>query len=159
MQKLYTQNINDWKTATKTANLNFKHSSSLADKEIVSKILIDTLEGKERLGLDSIVCVGPAGDIWQQTSSKFFKKYDVVGVDPDGWFIGKPKPDNAVNCYQVNNVSEFYIEGQWGENIEGVGVNIQRGSAGDYICQNQTDKTDVWIVRQSLFNNTYEIKS
>lgn len=37
--------------------------------------------------------------------------------------------------------------------------NVQSGESGDFICQNQTDPTDVWIVKRKLFLNTYVIKT
>ena len=94
-----------------------------------------------------------------------------------------PKPDNAVNVLEVTkewlkdaalnaglsipfadsrtyNMGDFCISGQWGDDkYPEVGHNIQWGSAGDFICQNRTDPTDVWVVRRKLFLNTYVVKS
>lgn len=113
---------------------------------------------------------------------KLLQKYDVTAIDTDGWMICTPKPDNAVNCIEVTkellstfngtnvsvkypddrmyNMGDFAIEGQWGDDkYPELGKNIQWGSAGDFICQNLTDPTDVWIVRRRLFLNTYVQKS
>ena len=81
--------------------------------------------------------------------------------------ICEPLPDNAVDVVEVtdamctpdaHNANAFYIIGQWGETV-GEEKNVQRGTAGDFICRNRTDHTDVWIVRRRLFLNTYVIKS
>ena len=37
--------------------------------------------------------------------------------------------------------------------------NVQTGEKGDFICQNRTNPTDVWVVKRKLFLNTYIIKS
>jgi hypothetical protein len=54
--------------------------------------------------------------------------------------------------------SDFTIIGQWGATVDGE-KNVQRGTVGDFICQNQTDLSDVWVVKRKLFLNTYIIKS
>ena len=116
-----------------------------------------------------VICVGEAGDAWQQMPKKLLAKYDVTAIDTDGWMICTPKPDNAVNCLEVNNEvwgnnplattnGEFTIIGQWGATVDGV-ANVQTGNVGDFICQNRTDPTDVWIVRRKLFLNTYVVKT
>ena len=59
--------------------------------------------------------------------------------------------------WNVNtNDLSFTIVGQWGEIVNGE-KNIQTASLGDFICQNQTDPTDVWIVNRKIFINTYNI--
>ena len=109
-----------------------------------------------------MICVGEAGDVWQQTPAKILKKYDVTAIDKDGWMVCTPKPDNEVDCHEVgstttNMQSEFCVIGQWGETV-GPLKNVQRGVVGDFICRNRTDLADVWVVRKNLFNNTYVIK-
>jgi hypothetical protein len=106
----------------------------------------------------------------------------VTEIDKDGWMICTPKPDNAVNCLEMSkdflasiretnaskpypddrmeNMGSFAIEGQWGTaDYPELGKNVQWGNTGDFICQNRTDPTDVWVVRRKLFLNTYIQKS
>ena len=52
---------------------------------------------------------------------------------------------------------EFYINGQWGEH-QSDGTFQQYGKAGDFVCQNTTDKTDIWIVARGMYVSTYEVK-
>lgn len=168
--RIDTTQINNWRIASKTKNIKAKPLISLlVDRKVASKFLVDTLEGHEPLGDGSIICVGEAGDVWQQTPKKLLQKYTVVAIDADGWMECEPLPDNAVDCIEVapeaiskdplvNLVTEFTIIGQWGATI-GNEKNVQKGVAGDFICRNQTDPTDVWIVKRKLFLNTYIIKS
>ena len=126
------------------------------DKLIVHKIVIDTLEGREHIGEGSIICLGEHDDIWQQTTKKFLQKYNVIGIDGNGWMICQPKPENSVKVFEVTNTSEFYIANVlWGEKTdEGF---IQKGKEGDFICQSEEDSADMWIVARKIFNNTYTI--
>ena len=90
--------------------------------------------------------------------------YSVTSIDADGWMVCDPRPDNAVDVIEVNSTQcdtedgSFYIIGLWGATI-GDKKNVQIGIAGDFICRNRTDHTDIWIVRRKLFLNTYNIKS
>lgn len=135
----------------------------LVDRTVVSKFLVDTLEGKEPLGDGVVICVGEAGDAWQQMPKKLLQKYVVKEIDKDGWMVCEPLPDNAVDCVEVTEVmlgfdTDFTIIGHFGQTIDGES-NIQTGTEGDFICRNQTDKTDVWVVKRKFFLNTYVIKS
>jgi hypothetical protein len=160
--------IQNWRTATKTRPIKAKPLRNLlVDSSVTSKFLVETLEGREPLGDNVVICVGEAGDTWQQTPKALLKKYNVTNIDADGWLHCDPKPDNVVDCVEVSdamcepdghNTNVFSIVGLWGETI-GDEKNIQRGVAGDVICRNQTDKSDVWIVRRKLFNNTYQFTS
>jgi len=171
--KIETSSITDWRIASKTRSIKAKPSISLlVDRKVTSKFLIDTLEGHEPLGDSSIICVGEAGDVWQQTQKKLLQKYTVVSIDSDGWMDCQPLPDNAVDAIEVSeslwktfstlNTDPldfgFTIIGQWGATVDGV-KNVQKGIVGDFICRNQTDHTDVWIVKRKLFLNTYNIKA
>lgn len=180
--KIITGFLTGWRVASKTQPLRAKPLITLlVDRAVASKFLLDTLEGREPLGDGSIVCIGGAGDAWQQTQKKLLAKYDVTEIDKDGWMVCTPKPDNAVNCLEISKeflltlntesfqsfpeddmykLGDFAIEGQWGTNdYPSLGKNVQWGSEGDFICQNRTDPTDVWIVRRKLFLNTYVQKS
>lgn len=166
--RINTNKITNWKKATKTKSLKAKHMSSLLiDKTVATKFLVDTLEGREPIKEDAMVCVGEAGDAWQQTSKKLLAKYTVTSIDSNGWLGCDPKPDNEVNVVEVeyswcsvdgHNKNVFSIIGQWGATV-GEEKNVQCGEVGDFICQNQSDPTDVWIVKRAIFNNSYTIKS
>ena len=173
--KIITGFITGWRVASKTAALRAKPIVNLlVDRTVASKFLVDTLEAKEPLDEGAMFCIGAAGDAWQQMPKKLLAKYDVTAIDTDGWMICTPKPDNAVNCVEVTPelvklvdpenahlewiTKKFTIIGQWGATVDGV-KNVQEGEEGDFICQNRTDPTDVWIVRRKLFLNTYIVKA
>lgn len=161
-----------WNIAIKTRPIKAKPLINLlVDRIVISKFLVDTLEGKEPLGDGVVICLGEAGDAWQQMPKKLLAKYDVTHIDADGWMICTPKPDNSVNCFEVGRefidancmaqggwFGKFSIVGQWGATV-GEEKNVQTGEKGDFICQNRTDPTDVWVVRHKLFLNTYIIIS
>ena len=157
--------ITGWKLASKTRPIKAKPLVNLiVDRTVLSKFLVDTLEGKEPLGDGVVICVGEAGDAWQQMPKKLLQKYAVKGIDKDGWMDCEPLPDNSVDCFEVphnqTNFSDqsFTIIGQWGATI-GEEKNVQSGVAGDFICRNQTDPSDVWIVKRKLFLNTYAVRT
>ena len=171
--RIDTNRLAKWNIASKTRPIKAKPLISLmVDRKVASKFLVDTLEGHEPLGDGSIICVGEAGDVWQQTQKKLLQKYVVKSIDADGWMECEPLPDNAVNCVEVTGellkavagdphgdwAQSFDIIGQWGATVDGE-KNVQTGVPVDFICQNQTDLTDVWIVKRKLFLNTYVIKS
>ena len=164
MKKIETISITNWGVAKKTKNIKAKPMISLmVDKTVTNKFLIDTLEGKEPLGDGSICCIGESNDVWQQMPKKLIAKYDVIGIDNDGWMICEPRPDNSVNVFEVSifdlgdkdNDTKFYIIGQWGGKTPE--INSQTGEVGDFICQNREDSTDVWVVKRKIFVNTYTI--
>jgi hypothetical protein len=168
--RLNPETITNWKIANKIRPIKAKPLVNLlVDRTITKKFLLDTLEGKEPLGDGVVICIGEAGDTWQQTSKKLLSKYVVKGIDVDGWMDCEPLPDNAVDCVEVtpemnslkyNVPPYFHIVGLWGATNPATGEkNIQSGAEGDFICRNQTDHTDVWIIRRQLFLNTYVIKS
>jgi len=165
MKKIDTNTITGWSIASKTRPIKAKPLINLlVDRTVTSKFLVDTLEGREPLGDGAVICVGEAGDTWQQMPKKLLQKYHVTAIDNDGWMVCEPLPDNAVDCIEVapEAISDdpvaklatgFMIIGQWGETI-GNEKNVQKGVAGDFICRNQTDHSDVWIVKRKLFLNT-----
>lgn len=174
--RIETSKISNWSIAKKTKPIKAKPLASLlVDKSITSKFLVDTLEGKEPLGNGVVICVGEAEDVWQQSPKKLLQKYNVTNIDESGWLFCEPKPENLVDCVKIENVMsypyavteppdesmykahDFYVIGQWGETVEGFGKCIQWGDNGDYICRNQSDNSDVWIVRKKIFENTYSI--
>jgi hypothetical protein len=174
MKHINVEAIPKWNIAKKTKNIKAKPLISImVDRSVMSKFLVDTLEGKEKLGDGSIICIGESNDIWQQMPKKLLQKYNVIGIDNDGWMLCEPRPENSVECVQILDElnpyisesdiwvseEEYFIVGQWGEtvNVLGEEVQIQRAEKGDFICRNREDLTDVWIVRRKIFNNTYNI--
>ena len=175
--KFLNNNSVPWKVASKTCAIKAKPLTSLlVDRFITRRFLIDTLEGKEPLGDGVVICIGPAEDVWQQMPSKLFDKYNVVDIDSSGWMLCEPKVGNSVNVFEVTEhnksdtsifstvddvnvyqTCDFYIHGKWGETTP-FGPNVQYGNIGDFICQNRTDSTDIWIVRRKIFLNTYVLK-
>ena len=169
IMRINTQTLTGWKVATKVRPIKAKHVKDIVDVRslVFDKLLLQTCEGNESLKTDAMICMGEAGDVWQQTTEKFYKKYDYADIDINGWKEYTPKPENEVNCVEVtpemNSLKYqvppyFTIVGQWGETVNGV-ANVQSGAEGAFICQNRTDPTDVWIVKRKLFLNTYIIKS
>lgn len=179
MKHIITKLILGWQVAKKTKNIKAKPLISvMVDRSVMSKFLVDTLEGREKLGDGAIICIGESNDIWQQMPTKLLQKYQVIGIDNDGWMLCEPRPENSVECIEITNKlvpwisdadifvsftndDEFCIIGQWGENVNILGkdVQIQRASEGDFICRNRTDPNNVWVVRRKIFNNTYTIIS
>ena len=133
--RIDTTKITGWKIASKTRPIKAKPLISLlVDRKVASKFLVDTLEGHEPLGDGSIICLGEAGDIWQQTQGKLLQKYVVKSIDADGWMDCEPLPDNAVNCFEVIDLATdagitpnptFTIVGQWGATVNGEKYPLQ----------------------------------
>ena len=157
----------EYSIAAKTKPIKAKHISSLLiEKSVLTKFLITTLEGKEPLSGNSIICLGDAGDIWQQAPNKLLGKYNVSEITEDGWMVCQPKDGNeCLVSKPFSSINEsrlgFSIVGLYGEEreIDGRKVNLQFGLHGDYILGSKEDKNDRWIVRASLFEQTYEIKA
>ena len=158
--------------ARKTKSLTAKPLQSiLVDGSVMSKFLLDTIEGIAILKVGTVdnptmVCIGPHNDAWQQTSAKLFDKYTVVSVDGNGWMKCEPKPENRAKacCIQlINDDATFDIIAHWGTDrvvtIDSVQKQVftQRGTSGDYIMQSETDPSDVWIVKRKIFESTYSI--
>ena len=141
----------------------------LSDETFLNKLLLATLEGSQMLKASSMVCVGPAGDIWQQTQAKLHKQYTPVELGVDGWVTFVPKPENERDACEITLASKvlqqslapgegvFTIKAQWGEQRPD-GTFTQKGKSGDYVLRSQEDPTEVWIVARSVFENTYELK-
>ena len=171
--KLDISKIFVWSVAAKTKNIVAKPLINLiVDKKITNKFLLDTLEGKASLDPDSQICIGGAGDAWQQSAKSLLKKYDVIEIDSDGWMVCKPKEGNRVNCIEITselikrnldtNIHDnrqddgnYYIIGLYGEpSPEGL---KQYCKIGDFILRDRENSNDVWIVERKLFLNTYDI--
>lgn len=165
-----------WKLASKTKSIKAKPLVSiLVDKSVTSKFLIDTLEGKEPLGDGVLICIGDAGDAWQQMPSNMLKKYIVVEVDKDGWMVCEPKLGNAMDvCEITNDFLELHWTGkrqdqlfgihyvgptQWGEEKEGENGYVQYCKEGDFILRDRENKNDFYVVDRKIFLNTYVLKT
>ncbi len=162
-KKIVTGELKGWTVARKTRPIRAKPLISLlVDRSVTTKFLVDTLEGKEPLGDGAVICIGEAGDVWQQMPKKLLAKYGVTAIDDEGWMVCEPLPDNAVDAIEVLygqcGADGFHIIGQWGATV-GDEKNVQIGVAGDFICRNRTDQTDVWVVKRRYFLNTYDMKS
>lgn len=164
MKKVETAELTGWRIGSKTRPIKAKPLINLlVDRTVTSKFLVDTLEGREPLGDGVVICVGESGDAWQQMPKKLLAKYKVAAIDAGGWMVCEPLPDNAVDVVEISPAQcetdgFFYIIGQWGATV-GEEKNVQRGIAGDFVCRNRTDLIDVWVVKRSLFLNTYNIVS
>lgn len=147
-----------WRRAKKTQGIKAKPIVTLlVDRSVMNKFMIDTLEGREPISSDNIFCVGGAGDPWQQSSKALLKKYDVKSIDEDGWMVCEPKPENEVEFFEftaADTTSEYVLQGLWGEVIDGE-PNRQRLKVGDSVCRQTYDHNDQWVVRRTLFKNTY----
>lgn len=160
MKRFDETKLTTWNLAKKTKSIRAKPLISImVDRSVLAKFLVNTLEGKESLGDGSIICIGDSNDVWQQMPNELLAKYNVVAIDNDGWMICEPKPDNAVDSFEVRTTedgdTEFYILGQWGEESED--GPRQYATVGDFVCRNRDDHADVWIVRRKIFINTYNI--
>ena len=127
----------------------------IVDRSVVNKFLIDTLEAHEPIDSANMFCIGGAGDAWQQTAKALLKKYDITAIDPDGWMVASPKPENEVEFFEYTGTVDAYIVGLWGATIEGLGEKLQKVRPGDFICRQPHEHADQWVVNRTLFLNTY----
>lgn len=157
-----------WSRATKVDGLKAKHMGALlTDNTVVSKFLIDTIEGEEPIEPTNMFCIGSTGDAWQQAPRKLLAKYDVIDVTHDGWLVCVPKPDNRVDYFTLTleHVSKFVdarmgdtfvIQGIYGKTMPGLGENLQELVIGDAICRQVNEVSDQWVVEKSLFARSYK---
>lgn len=148
------------KVAKKTKGLRAKPIVNLlVDKSVLNKFLVDTLEAREPVSADAIMCIGESNDAWQQTGSALLKKYTVESIDPEGWMVCMPRPDQSVEFFEVTRemVDEdgiCYVVGKWGQTINGV-ERLQRAAEGDMVVRNRSDAVDQWVVNRKIWRNTY----
>lgn len=165
---LPTDNLS-WSVAKKTRPVRAKPMVNLlVSRDVMSKFLIDTLEGREPVSANALFCIGESNDAWQQTPEKLLAKYNVVNIDNEGWLMCEPKPENSVEFFEVtqsvlmqanlwdaySTAQCGYVKGQWGETI-GQTANLQRFSLGDFVARNRQDTSDQWVVRRKIWLNTY----
>lgn len=168
-----------WVKAIKHGVMFAKSSCLVVTDPLVSKkLLLETLEGEERLGENAVICVGPFQDAWQQTASKMLSKYDVVDINKEGWLVCNPKPGNSVSAVQITYEFYFDGEGMWSSHnmhdMNDVGDQafhvlaqwgtkrgndtVQCGTVGDWVLRSLDDPNDIWIVREVIFKNTYKVE-
>lgn len=136
------------------------------DTTIAKHFTLNTLEGPQAVDLDKMLCMGTTkADPWQQSCKRIIEKYDLESITPDGWLYFFPKPGTEVLCYRVTDedVADheskfFHIYAGYGTEVfpDGVKKYLQTGEVGDYILKNETD---FWIVKNDVFNITYELKA
>lgn len=100
----------------------------------------------------------PSGEVWQQTSDALLRKYDITHVTADGWLVCRPKPEGAVEYFEITAElagNAKYLQCQWGAVVDGVGTNLQTFKIGDRVCRQPHDHTDQWVVAQSAFLRDY----
>lgn len=160
-----------YKVGRKTKGLRAKPMITLlVDRAVMTKFLVDTLEAKEPVHADAMFCIGESNDAWQQSAKKLLAKYTVDAIDSDGWMVCNPKQETSVEFCQLHNDAldqagwaergTGYIQGNWGETVDGVGTNLQRFKLGDFVVRNREDHSDTWIVDRKIFLNSYtEISS
>ena len=113
---------------------------------------VKTLEGEEQVTAGHYLCKGEAGDIWPQTEKNLNKRYSATDeVTADGWRKYQPHPDaQGVMATQIDH--PFEVQATWGK---------LSGKPGDFLLKNFSDREtaypdDVWLVDQTLFQQTYE---
>ena len=129
-----------------------KKTRPILAKRLESAQTVKTLEGEEQVEAGHYLCRGEAGDIWPQTEKDLTRRYTATGiVDADGWQKYQPNPDaEGVMATQIDH--PFSVKTSWG---------TLSGKPGDYLLKNWRDRDtaypeDVWIVDQTLFQQTYE---
>jgi hypothetical protein len=149
-----------WGICKKTALLRAKPISSIiVDGSALDKFLLATLEGDQPVARANLMCIGATAEPWQQTAKAMLKKYQVTAIEDDGWMIMTPLPENEVEFFKiVDGDNCTHIVGAWGSVI-GDHKNLQSFKVGDYVCRQTYDHSDQWIVREQLFDATYEILS
>jgi len=147
----------DFRTARKTKPIKAKPVHAvIPDVSVLDRFRLATLEGPQRVKPDAWICQGENGELWQQAAEKLTEKYHFGDSDAAGWITLTPRADNAVNAAQVHGRQEgFAVRGQWGDEQPN-GDLLQYGEEGDYVLQSKTDPDDVWIVKQDLFEATYD---
>jgi hypothetical protein len=128
-----------------------KKTRPILAKRLEADQTVKTLEGEEQVKAGHYLCKGEAGDIWPQTEKDLNKRYNSTEeVDADGWRKYVPHPDaQGVLATQIEHA--FSVHASWGQ---------LTGKPGDYLVKNFQDRetpypTDVWIVDQTLFGQTY----
>lgn len=150
-----------WSSAEKTAPILCKSAQSVvSDSRVRNKFVLDTIEGNHPLDENTVICIGIAGDVWQQQFSKVLSKYTVESMTTDGWLRCVPIPGVPNDVYEVTkadvaNGDIFNVKAQWG--VTTPSGPIQVGKVGDFILRDPNNHDDVWIVQRKIFLNTYQL--
>ncbi len=159
-----------WKIVKKTKPIKARPINTILDKSdpsIFEQLLLKTLEGSQGLRRNSFICVGEAGDCWQQTKDKLHDKYIPAEVDEDGWTEFRPKATNKAHGVQITEDFQIgpydgfsVVNPWWGDRriVEGEDRHYQFGVKGDWILQNPSDPQDTYIVAEKFFENTYVVQ-
>lgn len=153
--------------AKKTKPMRAIHMSRVfADPIFATMFLVNTIEGAEPVDSDALLCIGEAGDVWQQKYSKMQSKYDLMEMGSSGWIIATPKSENEQRVIQLTkevlepqlaNLNQpVYIQGGYGATIDGI-ENLQQVTIGSWLVQRLPYNGDQWIVQDNLFQNTYAL--
>lgn len=160
MKIIDTTTLFEGKVAKKIKGLRAKPIVNLlVDRTVLNKFLVDTLEAREPVSADAIMCIGECNDAWQQTGTALLKKYTVESIDPEGWMVCMPRPGQSVEFFEVtpDMVSPdgwCFIVGKWGRTIDGL-ERLQRAAVGDIVVRSRTDTADQWVVNRKIWRNTY----
>ena len=132
-----------------------KKTRPIRAKRLEAAQTVKTLEGEEQVAAGHYLCRGEAGDIWPQTEKDLNRRYaSTDDIDADGWRKYLPNPDaEGVMATQIDH--PFVVEATWGK---------LSGKSGDFLVKNfhdrdTADPSDIWIVDQSPFLQTYEATS
>lgn len=163
--------VGEWHVYRKTKGLIALPASVVLDMsgDWVSKLLINTLEGSAPVRKDAMVCIGPAGEVWQQGAEKLFAKYDATGVvglgqRNAGWinFVPKDSPATRVKATQVTatmaggDASNRVVlhNCHWGEK-QPDGTYAQYAAVGAWLVVRPDDPTDAYFIEEAVFDDTY----
>jgi len=150
--------------AKKTKQIRAKPMINLiVDRSVLGQFLVTTLEGKEPVSPDAMMCVGESNDAWQQTATAMLKKYDVTSIDAEGWIVCSPNADVAVEFFiatadMFRDAESTYVCGAWGETVDGL-KNLQKVRPGDAVVRDRSDYTDQWVVNAKIWRNSYTVIS
>ena len=139
-----------------------RHATSVIDSTLLSTLfLIKTKEGNSEVKTGCMICRGLHDDYWVQSIDAIIKKYELSGVDNDGWFIFIPKKGVQTKAVQVkvDDDYQFIIKTAWGTpsaEVLGQGFEgyVQVGDSGDYILSDSPD--NFWVVKAKIFDETYK---
>ena len=157
--------ITNWRTARKTGTLVALLGSLVIQHHprLVGKLKLNVLEGDEPINPGAMVCIGPAGDVWQWTLAKLEQKYRIAEVAGDGWtrFTPKLSLDASVDAVQITAEMTHgwppYLMGCHRGNKQPDGSFNQTGKVGDWVVRLKTDPTDFYFVDERVFANTYSL--
>lgn len=163
-----------YKTAVKVKPMKAKPLSSiLSDSSVLSKIVLATLEGHQAVKANGFVCWGIDNDLWQQDGKKLHQNYNIVSVDPDGWFHCEPKDDAPRLACQITEALAAEIgftfgpangfsilNPSWGDErvLDGKQVWLHYGVLNDFVLAMPNDRADTYRVARKFFENTYEVR-